>query len=108
MVAIYGNKKEFIFEAVREMYTDVARHPGKVFHFPTGRLACLFVGYPSDELDAVPAGAVESFAGVGYPFATDVVRPGDAVLDIGSGAGTDTLIAARRVGADGRVFALDM
>ena len=108
MVAIFSDKKEFIFAAVAEMYTDVARHPGKQFHFPTGRLACLFVGYPAAQLDALPPAAVESFAGVGYPFAAGVIRPGDAVLDIGSGSGTDALLAGTLVGQDGRVVGLDM
>ena len=57
MVAIVSNKREFIFRAVADMYTDVARHPLKGFHFPTGRLACLFVGYPAAQLDRVPATA---------------------------------------------------
>lgn len=108
MVAIVSDKKEFIFKAVVEMYTDVASHPGKVFHFPTGRLACLFVGYPAAQLDLVPPSATESFAGVGYPFAADVIRPGNVVLDIGSGAGTDALIASTLVGPDGKVYGLDM
>lgn len=108
MVAIVGNKKEFIFKAVSDMYTDVASHPGKVFHFPTGRLACLFVGYPAAQLDRVPSTATESFAGVGYPFAANVIRAGDVVLDVGSGAGTDALIASTLVGPQGRVYGLDM
>lgn len=108
MVAIFSDKKEFIFKAVSDMYTDVATYPGKVFHFPTGRLACLFVGYPAAQLDAVPPAATESFAGVGYPFAANVVREGDAVLDVGSGSGTDALIASTLVTSRGRVYALDM
>jgi SAM-dependent methyltransferase len=108
MVAIFSNKKEFIFRAVCEMYSDVAEHPERIFHFPTGRLACLFVGYPPSQLDALIPTAVESFAGVGYPFVADVMRDGDVVLDIGSGAGTDTLIASMLVGPQGKVHALDM
>jgi arsenite methyltransferase len=108
MVAIVSDKREFIFKAVSEMYTDVAMHPGKVFHFPTGRLACLFVGYPAAQLDLIPATATESFAGVGYPFAANVIRPGDVVVDIGSGAGTDALIAATLTGREGKVYGLDM
>jgi arsenite methyltransferase len=108
MVAIFSNKREFILKAVSDMYTDVAEHPGKTFHFPTGRLACLFVGYPAAQLDLVPATAVESFAGVGYPFAAGAIRKGDIVLDIGSGAGTDTLISSVLTGPEGRVYGLDM
>jgi len=107
-MAVWSAKREFILKAVEEMYTDVASRPGAVFHFPTGRLACLFVGYPADQLDRLPPEATESFAGVGYPFAADVIRRGDAVLDIGSGSGTDTLIAALAVGPTGVVHGLDM
>lgn len=108
MVAIFTDKKEFIFRAVREMYADVARHPEKTFHFPTGRLACLFVGYPGAQLDLLPPAATESFAGVGYPFACEVIRQGTVILDVGSGSGTDTLLAATLTGSSGRVFGLDM
>jgi SAM-dependent methyltransferase len=108
MVAVFSDKKEFIFKAVTDMYTEVAAHPEKTFHFPTGRLACLFVGYPGGQLDLVPAGAVESFAGVGYPFAAAVIREGDVILDIGSGSGTDSLIASTLTGPRGKVYGLDM
>ncbi len=108
MVAILSNQRETILDAVRAMYTAVASSPDREFHFPTGRRACLHVGYPEHELDAIPASAVESFAGVGYPFAAHVIRAGDVVLDLGSGSGTDALIASRRVGPRGRVYALDM
>jgi arsenite methyltransferase len=107
-MARWSENKAFIFKAVEEMYTDVASHPGTVFHFPTGRLACLFVGYPADQLDCLPPEATESFAGVGYPFAADVIRSRDTVLDIGSGSGTDALIAAMLTGPGGVVHALDM
>jgi SAM-dependent methyltransferase len=107
-MAMWSDKKEFIFKAVDQMYTDVASRPGALFHFPTGRLACLFVGYPADQLDCLPAEATESFAGVGYPFAANVIREGDTVLDIGSGSGTDALIAAMLTGPTGIVYGLDM
>ena len=68
----------------------------------------MFVGYPPEQLDSLPVEATESFAGVGYPFAADVIRPGDTVLDIGSGSGTDTLIAAMLTGPSGVVYGLDM
>jgi arsenite methyltransferase len=108
MVAVLGFNREQILNAVRDMYTDVALQPERVFHFPTGREACLFVGYPEPWLDALPVTAVESFAGVGFPFSADVIHAGDDVLDIGSGSGTDVLSAARLVGPEGIVFALDM
>jgi arsenite methyltransferase len=108
MVAFVGEKKELIFKAVSEMYTDVARYPSRPFHFPTGRTACLSVGYPQAQLDAIPETAVESFAGVGYPFAVGAIQSGDHVLDIGSGSGTDVLIASTLVGQGGKVTGLDM
>lgn len=108
MVVITTFQRDVIFDAVRAMYTDVARHPAKPFHFPTGRGACEAVGYPPDVLDRIPATAVESFAGVGYPFAAQAIRPGETVLDIGSGSGTDALIACTLVGKTGRVLGLDM
>lgn len=108
MVAVVSEKREFILQAVSDMYTEVARNPLKGFHFPTGRLACLFVGYPAAELDRIPGSAAESFAGVGYPFAAGVIREADVVLDIGAGSGTDTLIASLAVGPAGKVYGLDM
>lgn len=108
MVAILSNKREAILDAVRGMYTAVATEPERGFHFPTGRAACEFVGYPTSTLDLVRPAALESFAGVGYPFAADVIRPGDVVLDIGAGSGTDTLIGSRLVGVAGKVYALDL
>lgn len=108
MVAILSNQREAILEAVQRMYTDVASHPTRGFHFPTGRPACKFVGYPDEQLDSIPPTALESFAGVGYPFAADVIRENDVVLDVGSGSGTDVLIASTLVGPGGRVIGLDM
>jgi ubiquinone/menaquinone biosynthesis C-methylase UbiE len=104
MVAILSNEREVILDAVCRMYSEVAAQPGREFHFPTGRRACEFVGYPSSELDRLPPTALESFAGVGYPFTARAIHPSD----IGSGSGTDVLIARRLTGATGRVFGLDM
>src|SRR5574341_76270 len=108
MVVVTSNQRDVIFDAVQAMYTAVATRPGEVFHFPTGRPACELVGYPAGVLDQLPPAAVESFAGVGYPFAADVIRPGEVVLDVGSGSGTDALIASRLVGPRGTVYGLDI
>jgi SAM-dependent methyltransferase len=108
MVAILSSQREVILDAVQAMYTAVATTPDRGFHFPTGRPACEFVGYPREQLDALPPTAVESFAGVGYPFAAGAIGQGDVVLDVGSGSGTDALIASRLVGPTGRVYGLDM
>jgi SAM-dependent methyltransferase len=108
MAIITSLQREHILESVRSMYTDVAQFPERQFHFPTGRAACEFVGYPKAQLDAIPASAAESFAGVGYPFAASAIRKGNTVLDIGSGSGTDALIASLIVGDTGKCYALDM
>lgn len=108
MAVITSNQREVILDAVQAMYTAVAAVPGQEFHFPTGRRACELVGYPAAQLERVPPEALESFAGVGYPFAAQVIRAGDQVLDIGSGSGTDSLIAAALVGSSGHVIGLDL
>ncbi len=92
---------------IKRLYSDVSREPQKGFHFPVGRDAALLVGYPRRELDRIPETAVESFAGVGYPFAAAVIRKGDAILDVGSGSGTDVLISALKTGPEGDVTGLD-
>jgi len=108
MVAITKFSRENIFEAVMKMYSDVALKPEMGFHFPTGRSACEFLGYPKEQLDSVPPTALESYAGVGYPFLCNAIKPGDVILDIGAGAGTDALIASRLTGDKGKVYGLDM
>jgi arsenite methyltransferase len=108
MVYVASLNRDLIFSAVRAMYTDVALHPEREYHFPTGHAACVFVGYPSARLAELPPVALESFAGVAYPFAANVIDEGDTVLDIGSGSGTDLLLAARTVGGDGHAIGLDM
>lgn len=108
MGAITQSQREDIFNAVKSMYTDVASCPDKTFHFPTGRSACEYLGYSAEQLDALPASAVGSFAGVGNPLAACPLPPGAHVLDIGSGSGTDTLLAALQVGPAGHVYGLDL
>lgn len=94
---------------VRFMYDAVARHPHDGhFHFEMGRALMERLGYPASDLDAVPAAALESFAGVGYFFDLAGLTAGDIVVDLGSGSGSDAFIAARHVGASGRVIGVDM
>jgi ubiquinone/menaquinone biosynthesis C-methylase UbiE len=97
-----------ILSAVQDMYAQVACEPGREFHFPTGRATCEYLGYPGPELDAIPATALESFAGVGYPFAANILTEGMSVLDIGCGSGTDLINAALKTGPAGRVVGIDM
>jgi len=95
-------------ERVKVMYKEVALQPGHEFHFETGRLLAERLGYPSEDLDRIAAGAIESFAGVGYFQDLAAISAGEAVLDLGSGSGTDSLVAALRAGPDGRVVGVDM
>lgn len=100
--------REQLRQQIQAKYTDVALEPEQGFHFHTGRPLAAMLGYSNADVDALPASAVESFAGTGNPFSLGALRPGEAVLDIGSGAGFDTLIAARQVGPAGIVVAIDM
>lgn len=92
---------------VRQMYRDVANEPQGEYHFELGRVLAEHLGYPSDLLDRVPDGAIESFAGVGYFFDLAALKPGESVIDLGSGSGMDVFFAANQVGADGRVVGID-
>jgi arsenite methyltransferase len=93
---------------VKEMYREVAEEPFKEFHFETGRALAERLGYPRTELDAIPAEAIDSFAGVGYYFDLARIQPGETVVDLGSGSGIDSFFAARQVGASGRVIGIDI
>jgi arsenite methyltransferase len=92
---------------VRNVYRQVAHRPGDEFHFETGRPLAEKLGY-GGELDEVPAEAIASFAGVGYHFDLAGIREGEAVLDLGSGSGMDSFIAALHAGPNGRVVGIDM
>lgn len=94
-------------EIVR-MYQEVADNPGHEFHFFHGREAAERFGYLREWLDRAPEGAVVSFAGVGNPHERSNLRPGEVVLDLGSGAGLDAIIAAWAVGPEGRVIGVDL
>ena len=92
---------------IRKTYASVSQEPEKDFIFPIGREWAEDLGYP-EELAGVPETAVESFAGVANPFTLGRLEPGERVLDIGSGAGTDSLVAAQMVGEQGHVTGIDM
>jgi arsenite methyltransferase len=93
---------------IRKTYALVCEQPDEDFIFPTGRAWAEGLDYPRDLLARVPEIAAESFAGVANPFALGALEPGEVVLDVGSGAGTDSLVAAQMVGAEGCVTGIDM
>jgi arsenite methyltransferase len=92
---------------IKKAYACVSEEPERDFIFPTGRAWAEDLGYPA-ELANVPDAAVESFAGVANPFSLGRLQPGERVLDLGSGAGTDSLVAAQMVGESGSVTGIDM
>ncbi len=94
--------------AIQEEYADVATTPEKGFHFHTGRPLAAMLGYDPSETEALPDYVIESFAGVGNPFVFGELHPGENVVEIGSGAGFDAILAARQVGTTGRVIGVDM
>ena len=93
---------------IKKTYARVSAEPEQEFIFPTGRAWALDLGYPPDLLARVPDGAAESFAGVANPFTLGGLAPGERVLDLGSGAGMDSLVAAQMVGPRGSVTGIDM
>ena len=92
---------------IQKTYASVSQEPGRDFVFPTGRSWADDLGYPA-ELATVPESAVESFAGVANPWTMGRLAAGERVLDLGCGAGTDSLIASQMVGPEGRVIGIDM
>jgi SAM-dependent methyltransferase len=95
-------------QAIQAEYAEVAQHPTKGFHFHTGRPLARMLGYDDAWLEGIPEGAIESLAGTGNPFSLGALRPGEHVVDVGCGAGIDSLIAARMAGVDGHVIGVDM
>lgn len=93
---------------VRKEYANVARDPHKGYHFHTGREALSRIGYDEALYEAIPEESIASFAGTGNPFMLGSIHAGETVVDIGSGAGLDALIAAKLVGPSGRVVGIDM
>ena len=98
---------ELLKSEIKKTYSSVSEQPEAEFIFPTGRAWAEDLGYPA-ELARVPVSAAESFAGVANPWTLGRLATGERVLDLGSGAGTDSLIAAQMVGAQGRVTGIDM
>jgi SAM-dependent methyltransferase len=95
-------------DEILRMYQEVADHPEGEFHFFHGREAAEAFGYDAEWLDQAPEGAVASFAGVGNPHERSNLQPGETVLDLGSGAGLDSIVASRFVGPTGRVIGIDL
>jgi SAM-dependent methyltransferase len=98
---------ELLKSEIKKTYASVSEQPEQDFIFPTGRAWAEDLGYP-EEVANVPESAVESFAGVANPWQLGRLEPGRRVLDLGSGAGTDSLVAAQMVGERGHVTGIDM
>ena len=105
---VHGLDVDLLRSEIQRTYAAVSNEPGREFMFPTGRGWAADLGYPVDLLARVPETSCESFAGVANPFSLGAIRPGEDVLDIGCGAGMDTLIAAQMTGETGTVTGIDM
>src|SRR3954471_24053512 len=99
---------DMLRDEIRKTYTEVSTDQEQEFIFPTGRGWATELGYPEPELSRVPDASVESFAGVANHWKLGRVEPGEVVLDLGCGAGTDLLIAAQMTGPTGRAIGVDM
>ena len=103
-----GVDAEALREEVKSKYRQVAAEPGAAYHFHTGRFLARHLGYDEAFTASLPDAAVESFAGVASPFSLRTLREGEHVVDVGSGAGFDSFVAAHLVGRTGRVVGVDM
>lgn len=99
---------EALREAVRQEYATVATEPAKGFHFHTGRYLAQLLGYRDEWLGGLPETTIEALAGTGNPLSMGEPQPGEHIVDVGSGSGLDSLIAARMVGPEGAVRGVDM
>jgi arsenite methyltransferase len=99
---------EVLRGAIQEEYAEVAANPQKGFHFHTGRPLARMLEYADEWLEGIPESSIESFAGTGNPFSLGEIQRGERVVDVGCGAGIDSLIAAKKVGPEGRVIGVDM
>ena len=106
--AIEGLDVDGLRQAIREEYALVATEPDRGFHFHTGRRLAAILAYDEEWLDGVPEATIASFAGTGNPFSLGRLVPGEHVVDVGCGAGIDSVIAARMVGPTGSVVGVDM
>ena len=93
---------------IQSKYVEVVEHPDATFHFHTGLRAAANAGYEEEWLESLPKSSIESFAGVANPFHWGLPRSGERVVDVGSGAGMDSMIAAKYVGPEGAVVGVDM
>jgi arsenite methyltransferase len=107
-VGVPGVDVDTLREAIKEEYAEVAANPDKGFHFHTGRPLARILEYEDGWLEGIPEPSIESFAGTGNPFSLGELYPGETVVDVGCGAGIDSLIAAGMVGPEGSVVGVDM
>jgi arsenite methyltransferase len=95
-------------QEIRTKYVEVIEHPDATFHFHTGLRAAANAGYRDEWLEGLPKSSIASFAGVANPFYWGLPRPGERVVDVGSGIGMDSMVAANAVGSEGRIVGVDM
>jgi SAM-dependent methyltransferase len=108
VAAAIGVDVDGLRQAIRQEYAAVATEPERGFHFHTGRPLARLLGYDHAWLEGIPEPTIASFAGTGNPFSLGPLAPGERVVDVGCGAGIDSLIAAKMVGPAGRVVGVDM